>query len=33
VLQEATRPDLVERVAQVAGMQQWASRQGESLAS
>jgi len=32
VLQEATRPDVVERVAQAAGMQQWASRPGESLA-
>ena len=32
VLQEATRPDVVERVAQDAGMQQWASRPGESLA-
>jgi len=32
VLQEATRPDVVERVARAAGMQQWASRPGESLA-
>ena len=32
VLQEATRPDVVERVAQAAGMQQWASRPDESLA-
>ena len=32
VLQEATRPDVVERVAQAAGMRQWASRPGESLA-
>ena len=32
VLQEATRPEVVERVAQAAGMQQWASRSDESLA-
>jgi len=32
VLQEATRPDVVERVAQAAEMPQWASRPGESLA-
>jgi exodeoxyribonuclease-3 len=32
VLQEATRPDVVEGVAQAAGMRQWASRPGESLA-
>jgi exodeoxyribonuclease-3 len=32
VLQEATRPDVVERVARAAGMQHWAARPGESLA-
>ena len=32
VLQEATRPEVVERVARAAGMQQWGSRSGESLA-
>ena len=31
VLQEATRPEVVERVARGAGMQVWASRQGNSL--
>jgi endonuclease/exonuclease/phosphatase family metal-dependent hydrolase len=32
VLQEATRPDVVERVARAAGMHAWASRRGSSLA-
>jgi exodeoxyribonuclease-3 len=32
VLQEATRPEVVERVAREAGMQQWAARPGDSLA-
>jgi exodeoxyribonuclease III len=32
VLQEATRPDVVARVAREAGMGQWAARPGESLA-
>jgi endonuclease/exonuclease/phosphatase family metal-dependent hydrolase len=32
VLQEATRPDVVERVAREAGMQQWAAVPGASLA-
>ncbi len=31
VLQEATSPSVVERVAALAGMAQWASRRGESL--
>jgi exodeoxyribonuclease-3 len=31
VLQEATRPDVVERVATMAGMAQWGSRSGDSL--
>ena len=31
VLQEATRPQVVERIAAAAGMAQWASRAGESL--
>ena len=31
VLQEATRPDVVERVARGAGMRVWASREGNSL--
>ena len=32
VMQEATRPEVVEQVAGDTGMRQWASRQGESLA-
>ena len=32
VLEEATRPDVVERLARDAGMAQWASRAGKSLA-
>jgi exodeoxyribonuclease-3 len=32
VLQEATRPEVVEQVARQTGMQQWAARPGESLA-
>ncbi len=32
VLQEATRPDVVERLAGLAGMPHWQSRRGESLA-
>jgi endonuclease/exonuclease/phosphatase family metal-dependent hydrolase len=31
VLQESTKPDVVERVAALAGMQQWATRPRESL--
>jgi exodeoxyribonuclease III len=31
ILQEATRPEVVERIARGAGMAQWASRAGESL--
>jgi endonuclease/exonuclease/phosphatase family metal-dependent hydrolase len=31
ILQEATRPDVVERVAGGTGMAQWGSRRGESL--
>ena len=31
VLQEASAPASVERIAQLAGMEQWASRKGESL--
>ena len=31
VLQEATRPQVVEKVAQAAGMAQWGSKSGESL--
>jgi endonuclease/exonuclease/phosphatase family metal-dependent hydrolase len=31
VLQEATRPEVVDRVARAAGMQVWASRRGNSL--
>ena len=31
VLQEATAPASVERIAELAGMEQWASRKGESL--
>ena len=32
VFEEATRPDVVERVARETGMAQWASRAGKSLA-
>ena len=32
VLEEATRPDVVERLAHDTGMSQWASRAGKSLA-
>jgi exodeoxyribonuclease III len=32
VLEEATQPDVVERVAREAGMAQWAARAGKSLA-
>jgi exodeoxyribonuclease-3 len=32
VLQEATRPEVVQQVAGEAGMQQWAARPGDSLA-
>jgi exodeoxyribonuclease III len=32
VLQEATRPDVVERIARDSGMQQWSARAGKSLA-
>jgi endonuclease/exonuclease/phosphatase family metal-dependent hydrolase len=32
VLEEATRPDVVERLAGETGMRQWASRAGKSLA-
>lgn len=31
ILQEATRPQVVERVAAATGMAQWGSRQGQSL--
>ena len=31
ILQEATKPDVVERVARGAGMAQWGARRGESL--
>jgi endonuclease/exonuclease/phosphatase family metal-dependent hydrolase len=31
VLQEATRPEVVDRVARAAGMQVWAARRGNSL--
>ena len=31
ILQEATNPACVARIAQLAGMQQWASRKGQSL--
>lgn len=31
VLQEATNPDVVKAVAEAAGMEQWASRRGDSL--
>jgi hypothetical protein len=31
ILQEATKPDVVERVAGGTGMTQWGSRRGESL--
>lgn len=31
VLQEASNPELVRRIASEAGMEQWASRRGESL--
>lgn len=31
VLQEATRPDVVQRVAALVGMETWASRRGHSL--
>ena len=32
VLEEATRPDVVERIARDAGMNQWSARAGKSLA-
>jgi endonuclease/exonuclease/phosphatase family metal-dependent hydrolase len=32
VLEEASRPEVVERVARESGMEQWAARRGESLA-
>jgi exodeoxyribonuclease-3 len=32
VLQEATRPEVVEQISREAGMQQWAARAGDSLA-
>ena len=32
VLEEATRPEVVERLARATGMQQWSSRAGKSLA-
>jgi exodeoxyribonuclease-3 len=32
VLQEATRPDVVERLAELSGMADWQSRRGQSLA-
>ena len=31
VLQEATNPDVVKAIAEAAGMEQWASRRGDSL--
>src|SRR5262245_54615658 len=31
ILQEATRPDVVERVARATGMAQWGSQRGKSL--
>jgi exodeoxyribonuclease-3 len=32
VMEEATQPEVVERIARASGMQQWASRAGKSLA-